>query len=193
LVSVLPIKKIHYSVHKRSIEQGGCSVCELVIQYIEGFIAANATEQEIIQQLDQICSLLGPLTQECDSFVALYVPQAIDWINKNENPQQFCTQVGLCSSAKIQHVQSSAAKKIVINSGSTCAICETLASLLENFLASPGTETEIEKELGQLCAQLPSPFDAECNNIVTAYLPELVQWIIKNENPATLCSQLELC
>jgi len=179
-------------VQKRTVQQGGCSVCELLIQYIEGFIASNASETQIIEQLDQICALLGPLTQECDSFVALYVPQAITWILNNENPQEFCTQVGLCSSAK-PVLRKAAIKKLIIKSGSTCSICETLAALLEEFLGNPGTEKEIETELAQLCAQLPAPFDAECNNIVAAYLPELVQWIIKNENPQVLCSQLNLC
>jgi len=65
--------------------------------------------------------------------------------------------------------------------------------LIENFLASPGTETEIEDELHELCGQLPSPFDNECNNIVNTYLPVLIQWIINHENPAVLCSQLALC
>jgi len=187
-------KQHHAVVHKRTLQQGGgCSVCELLVQYIEGFIATNQSEQQIIDQLDQICSLLGPLTQECDDFVASYVPQAIDWILKNEDPQQFCTQAGLCSFAKVNTVRRADAKKLIIKSGSTCSICETLAAMLEEFLGNPDTEHEIEDELSQICSQLPAPFDAECKNIVDAYLPQLVQWIISKENPTVLCSQLSLC
>jgi len=184
--------KQHNSIHKRTVQQGGCSVCELLIQYIEGFLATNQTETQIIQQLDQICSLLGPLTQECDSFVALYVPQAIAWIEANENPQQFCTQVGLCAFAK-PVLRKADVKKMIIKSGSTCSICETLAAMLEEYLGTSGAQHQIEAELAQLCGQLPAPFDAECNNIVAAYLPELIQWVVANENPQVLCTQLSLC
>jgi len=65
--------------------------------------------------------------------------------------------------------------------------------MLEQYLGSPDTEHEIEDELSQVCAQLPSPFNDECQKIVDTYLPQLVQWIISNENPTVLCSQLDLC
>jgi len=184
-------RKEHHHQHKRDVQQGGCTVCELVMQYVEGFIATNQSEAQIIEQLDQICALLGPLASECDSFVALYVPQAIQWVLANENPQQFCTQVGLCSSR--QRLHKPVEKKIVLKSGSSCSICETLVAVVENYLASPGTENGIEQELAQLCSQLPAPFNDECSKLVAAYLPQLIQWVINTENPAALCAQLSLC
>ena len=76
-----------------------CAVCEFVMGYVEGYIAENQTEAQIERSLDAICAL-APSTYAaiCDQVVATYLPAMIQYIENNENPDQFCTQVGLCSS-----------------------------------------------------------------------------------------------
>jgi saposin len=169
--------------HKREVQQGGCSVCELVVQYVESYLASNQTEAQIIQQLDQVCALLGPLGSTCQAFVNQYVPQLIQWIENGENPQQFCTQIGVCS-----------ARPVKAKSSSTCSLCELVVSYAEQYIASAPTEAEIAAKLGVVCAQLPSEFyTQECNRLVAAYLPQVVQWLETNQNPQVVCSELTLC
>jgi len=72
----------------------------LVVSYIEAYVQQNATEQEIIQKLDQLCSNIPIFGKECDSVVSNYAPQIIQWILNKENPQAFCSTVRLCSSPK---------------------------------------------------------------------------------------------
>jgi len=87
------------AIKHRSIQQGGCSVCELVVTYVEQFVAQNKTISEIITEVDNLCSLLpSPFNSACDSFASAYVPQLVQWIINNENPQEFCTEIGICSS-----------------------------------------------------------------------------------------------
>ena len=79
-----------------------CAVCEFVMGYVEGYLAENQTEAQIERSLDAICAL-APSTYAaiCDQVVATYLPAMIQYIENNENPDQFCTQVGLCSSTEI--------------------------------------------------------------------------------------------
>jgi len=179
---------VEITTQKRSIQQGGCSVCELVVTYIDSFLKSNASEEEIIQQLDQVCSLLGPLESQCDQFVALYVPQAIQWILNGETPSVFCSQVGLCAARKPK-----VTTHVLVKSDSVCSICETVATLVESYIASSTTEKEVEDELALFCSSLPAPFDEECTNLVATYLPQVVGWIVKHETPAVVCGYLELC
>jgi hypothetical protein len=132
-----------------TVEQsGGCSICQLVVSYVENFIASNASEAEVIQQLDQVCALLGPLQSTCVSFVQQYVPQLVLWIQNNEDPQQFCAQAGLCSSVsksgKIHHSHKREAQQ------AGCSVCELVVQYVETYLASNQTETQIIQQLDQV-------------------------------------------
>jgi len=178
---------------KRSEQQGGCSICELVVQYVESYIASNQTEQQIIKELEGVCALLGPLSAPCTSFVDTYVPQLIQWIENGESPQAFCTQVGLCSSARFSALKKTKGVKVSSQKlKGACSICETLVALIEKYVAASTTEDKIEAELAKVCQAL-GPYAQECDNLVAEYLPQLVQWVVAKENPATLCAQIKVC
>jgi len=69
----------------------------LVVTYVEEFIKTNQTEQEIIDNLDALCTQLPIFQDQCVAIVGQYVPSLIEWILNQQNPQQFCSSVGLCS------------------------------------------------------------------------------------------------
>lgn len=77
-----------------------CTLCEFIAGYVEGWIAQNATEEEIAQGLESICALT-PYAQMCDALVQQYLPLIIQWVQNNENPDEVCTQIGLCTSLSV--------------------------------------------------------------------------------------------
>jgi len=88
-------------------QQSGCSICELAVSVADNYLAQNATQTQIEKKLQSICNLLPePFSDECNQFVMQYTPQIIAWIEANEDPQEFCTQIGLCTSslAKVDFV-----------------------------------------------------------------------------------------
>jgi len=133
-------------------------------------------EQQIIDQLDQICALLGPLTSTCDAIVAQYVPQMIQWIINGEDPKTFCTQVGLCSARPDPKLE----KREALQAG--CSICTMIVGYVESYLAQNQTQQQIIEQLDQLCALL-GPLASQCDAFVAAYVPQLIQWIQKTVNP----------
>ncbi len=63
------------------------SVCEFAVSYVEGFIAANATEQEMISAIETVCDAApSPLSTLCDSFVQNYLPKIIAALLASEPP-----------------------------------------------------------------------------------------------------------
>jgi len=74
-----------------------CTMCKYVANIIEGFLEENATEQEIISVLDQLCALApSSFKTECYQFLAQEVPAIITYIMNSENPGTVCGQLGFC-------------------------------------------------------------------------------------------------
>eukprot|EP00029_Vermamoeba_vermiformis_P006925 TRINITY_DN284_c0_g1_i1.p1 TRINITY_DN284_c0_g1~~TRINITY_DN284_c0_g1_i1.p1 ORF type:complete len:210 (-),score=55.03 TRINITY_DN284_c0_g1_i1:653-1282(-) len=94
-----------------------CTICEFVVQAAEGYIQSNATLKEIETLLDSVCSILpGGFQDQCADFIDNYLELAIQWILSNENPDVFCTQVGLCSSsAKFAGIAAALKSNVKIN------------------------------------------------------------------------------
>jgi hypothetical protein len=96
-----------------------CEFCEFAVKYIEGWLAENATEQEIEKYLDLIC-VVAPSDYKaaCISFINNELPLVIAYIENNVRvlgllevkiqkicvnvqvpPQYVCSLVGLCPSS----------------------------------------------------------------------------------------------
>jgi hypothetical protein len=84
-----------------SAQSSECALCEFAVQYIDGFLQQNFTEQQIVDQLEAVCNLAPPpYSITCDSFVEQYVPSIINYIIKTENPATACAELGLCNSKR---------------------------------------------------------------------------------------------
>jgi len=175
-------------------EQAACSICNLVVTYVEKYVEANQTEQEIITQLQALCSNFGPLQPECASFVASYAPQIIAWVIAKEPPATICAQLRVCSTPKLharKHLQKHVEKRDVEQGA--CQICELIVTYVEQLVAQNNTISEIEQKIDALCALIPSPGSGICQTLVNGYLPQIINWVIKKESPQTVCSQVKAC
>ena len=87
-------------------------MCKILVQYVEGYLAQNATESQIEALLSQVCSLLPSNYQaECQNFVDSEIPAVIAYIEQTEDPESVCTLIGLCGSARKAAKAAKAAKK----------------------------------------------------------------------------------
>jgi len=178
---------------KRNVEQSGCSICTLVVTYVESYLSANQTEAEIIQQLDQLCAdLPGSFGTECKSIVSAYVPQIITFLEAGYPANVVCSKIGLCTSNKKENTNYHSRDRRSIQQGG-CSICELVVTYVEQFVQQNKTEAQIIAEVDQLCSLLPSPINGACDQFAAAYVPQLIQWIINKENPQQFCSQVGLC
>jgi len=190
------------------IKVGGpipCSICQVAVTYVEKWVAENATEVVIIERLDVLCSALGPLGPECDSFNAIYVPKLIEYLIAKEDPQVFCAQIGICQSrrahqirkisAKTQHRLQSVAKRneAELQQTGKCQICQVVVTYVEQLVAQNQTVAEIIVKVDELCSFTPPPLQQVCDTIAAKYIPSLVAWILKKENPQAFCAQVGLC
>jgi len=186
--------KIQEKREKEDVHQTiPCSLCRLITAYVEKYIEQNATEQVIIQRLEAFCADIGPLQPECRTFVSAYAPRLIHWILSKENPNVFCAQVRICSS------QSKLPEKVVNlkqkreTEQTLCQTCQLVLTYVEEWVVQNNTIEDIEQKAEELCNIAPSPIAGFCDSIVEQYLPAMVNWLIRKEDPDVFCTQVKLC
>jgi saposin len=183
-----------------------CSPCEGLIGMIESYITQNTTEAQILQALENVCNLIpGSIGQECVQAIADNGPAIIQDIINEEPPQVVCTQLGLCTSKKVEKTLSQidlkhlreirlkakamkAHKKAPLDN---CPICETVIAYVSAWVASNQTETFIQNKINQYCPLLGLPA-AKCQEIA-AQVPAVVQQIENGATPKVVCQTLGLC
>jgi len=184
-----------------------CSLCQIVVTYVEKWVTENATERAISERLDIFCSALGPLAPECDSFNAIYVPKLINWIVQKQPPQIFCSEVHLCQSARFTVIKEKLEHKMRLNrmhshikraddevqQSGGCQICQVVVTYVEQLVAQNQTVSKIVQKVEELCSFTPPPLNQVCDTIASKYVPSLVAWILRKENPQAFCAQVKLC
>lgn len=66
-------------------------------------------------------------------------------------------------------------------------------TIIEDWIESNKTVTEIEELVDELCAILGDGFEEVCDAIVEIGVIKVIEWINVYENPTIVCQQLGLC
>lgn len=80
----------------RSAATDECTLCETVTGFVQSYLYANHTEQEIQEGLDALCSLL-PDSQQCTTMVDQYLAAIYMFLRSYANPHLVCAEIKLCS------------------------------------------------------------------------------------------------
>jgi len=86
-----------------SAQSGACTVCQLLVATIDGYLKQNHTQEQIIRELDLICSTLSPpFNTGCSSFVHQWVPKLIEYLLKYAELPNACTKLGVCQGQELE-------------------------------------------------------------------------------------------
>jgi len=194
-----------------TVQAQDCGKCELVIQFVEQWVESNATEGEILQYLDSLCSLFPSYAATCDSIAQQSLTQVLAWINQNETPQEICTQLGMCTSSKTIFLgkfniptihqlsklpsikfPKPVSKPVTQVDDAECGGCEDVIGTIEQWLDETGNQDEVIQAVEVVCTYMPG-WETTCDAIIAAGVPAVVGWIDEYENSTIVCNQLGLC
>ncbi|EFA82670.1 saposin B domain-containing protein [Heterostelium album PN500] len=161
-----------------------CAVCNYIVARAEKYIEGNLTVPEIVSALETDCADLGPFASICKTAVSLYGPQIVQQLINEVSPTTICTDIGLCTSAK------KVAKPV--KNDVECSLCNYLVGKIESYLGLNINETQIVALLDNDCNEL-GPLASTCQNFVSIYAPQIINSIINDENPITICTDLGVC
>jgi len=168
-----------------------CGVCLIVAQELSQVVTQNSTEQQIEQALEQVCSFLpSQYTKECDELVKQYTPMIIEMLKKEVDPKELCAMLKLCPAKQ----QTTPAKlPTPVKESPACELCELMAEQLETALSDKATQNQIEFAVSQVCNFLPASYKTECESMVHEYGQKIIDFLVKEAKPKTLCAHLRMC
>ncbi|XP_029962339.1 prosaposin isoform X2 [Salarias fasciatus] len=91
---VVPLDKPRFK------EGGYCDVCKMAVNYIDGILEQNATEEQIEEAVRKVCTFLpDAYRKECDQLVEQYEPVLVQLLLQMLDPDFVCTKLGACPEA----------------------------------------------------------------------------------------------
>jgi saposin len=165
-----------------------CTACTSLIGVIEGFVEQGMNSSQIQAYIQAVCDLIPGFQSTCDALAEQGIDEVVAWINQNEDPEQICQQLGLCSSKK----PAVATKPTKVASTAECSACENVIATVENWLDSTSNQQEVITAIEVVCTYMPE-WSTTCDAIIAWGVPTTVAWIEEYENPTAVCGQLALC
>jgi len=117
----------------------------------------------------------------------------LDFVLPKKVPKKpFFTYKGKISRGQNYNNHNHGVKRTEHQSGG-CQICQVVVTYVEQLVAQNQTVSEITTKVEELCSFTPPPLNQVCDTIAAKYVPSLVAWILKKENPQAFCAQVKLC
>ncbi|KAM3863255.1 prosaposin [Diretmus argenteus] len=199
-----------------------CQDCVKFLTDAQAEAKANTSfVNSLIEEIEKQCDLLGPsLADMCKQYVSQYAPLVVQQLMSME-PKDLCARAGFCTAEKkfspmlklqpaktvpvaktvpalkmfpATKVESGPAKPMVrARDSPQCAICEFVMKEVEDMLEDQTTEEEVIHAVEKVCTVLPSSLTAQCRDLIEAYGQAIIQLLVQQADPKTICTVLGLC
>jgi saposin len=185
------------SVKKQDVEKPEgvfCDICELVMEKLESMLVNNATEAEIIAEVEKVCDLFkGTEKDLCELFIDKYGKEIINALVGGAGARMICTLLGLCLGETAPQTTTFAFDMRPREEIDGCEICELVVNLIKQAAGANSSEAEVQAILDKICDLFPDTLKEECTAFVNEYGPQIIQLIVKNIDAKTICGDIDLC
>ncbi|KAL3318385.1 hypothetical protein Ciccas_002954 [Cichlidogyrus casuarinus] len=195
------------ALNKQPIDGAVCDDCVKLVTDIETQVFNNATLNDIVNKISDIACRTCPARQNCHDFVLAHLKALVDLIRVHIEPQPICTVIGLCPisiSDQLSNVLISRVLTIPVfsprsvgideSSPETCRFCTAFVKDISNNLIKNATTSELVSETTNVfCRNLPRPYEALCEKMVSIHMPPLITLIESKLQPEEVCEAIEIC
>lgn len=175
-----------------------CKICLDMVGQARDQLESNETQEDLKAVFEGSCNLipLKLIRKECDKLADDFIPELVEALASQMNPQAVCTVAGLCNNAAIDKMLEdmneedfkpvpTSTKKL------SCEQCNSVGSLMSQKFHGKSRDDVLDKLLG-VCGTLSSFSDA-CANVVLVYFNEIYNELEKSFNGAALCHMAGVC
>jgi len=182
---------------KQTVPEDNDSVCQICLDMVKQArdqLESNETQDDLRAVFEGSCQLIyvKPIVKECIKMVDNFIPELIEALASQMNPQVVCSVAGLCNNAHIdellaQHapVEGKEGKEF------TCGKCSRISSQITTKFRGTSRDTVLENML-EMCGQMSSFSDA-CSSILLTYFNEIYAQLSDNLTPDALCHLTGAC
>ncbi|XP_043912546.1 prosaposin isoform X2 [Protopterus annectens] len=186
-----------------------CQDCVTFITDVQAEVKSNTTfVNSMIEQIMKQCDNLQEMAEMCKQYIKLYSSMVIQML-VDQNPRGLCTKAGFCQSmplvsllpAKVlkaaevvQAAELAPAQNLPKTKASpVCEVCKLAIAEVDKLLENNRTKENVINALKKVCSILPSSIAAECEDFVTQYGDAVIELIVQEVAPDSVCSILGLC
>lgn len=179
-----------------------CQICKDMVKQARDQLESNETQEELKQVFEGSCRLipLKVVSTECVKLADEFIPELVETLASQMNPQVVCSVAGLCNSARIDNMlqngeEDSSSGSVVIPAveliRDDCVGCNQIAKHMEEkFRSTP--RDDILNNMLEACGRLGSLSDG-CAAIVITHFNSLYNHLVRNLESDGLCHLAGVC
>lgn len=182
-------EKQHVPVDTDSI----CKICLDMVTQARDQLESNETMDEIRQVFEGSCDLIPIkiVKKECKVLADDFIPELVESLASQMNPQVVCSTAGLCNSARIDKLledynASQKSKNLL-----SCDQCNSIGNVISHKFHTSSRDQVLDGFLAA-CGQMSSFSDA-CSSTVLSYFSEIYLELSKNLNSENICHMSGVC
>ncbi|XP_060524417.1 prosaposin [Cylas formicarius] len=160
-----------------------CDTCKDMVKQARDQLESNETQELIKEVFEGSCDLLKlkPIVVECDKIADEYIPDLIDTLSSEMNPQVVCSVAGLCNSATVRRLLAEAGEL----KDDKCDSCnEAMEVVVRKFEAA--NKDDVLYAALKACRKLGSYTDA-CSNLVVEHFDDAYAYLRSHLNAKDAC------
>ncbi|XP_051923607.1 surfactant protein Bb isoform X1 [Hippocampus zosterae] len=179
-----------------------CSECRQIIQLSANMIPSKDSKERVYETLSALCQQLpGKQALECDSQLKMDLPQILLLPLNHRDRRDICSAFGLCAVHKDeialpQHDNGEVVPALTNTHeqfNPACTLCLFVIKKLETLLPQNMTEDALMKLIDEVCDLLPQSYKDECDDFVSKYGVQIVEFLLSSAAPHTICALLHIC
>ncbi|KAH0623532.1 hypothetical protein JD844_006380 [Phrynosoma platyrhinos] len=176
------------AVKKTSNEENShfaCGICKKVIQVAENMVENNATEEEIVHEVENVCYLFPhDMSAECKDFVHSYGPAVVTMLLDAVKPESVCIILRCCPKGISLSTETAAIEQVPkLSESEICHVCTLVIKYVDDELEKNETQAQIGSMLAKGCQFLPEALVYPCDELVSQYEPAAVRLLIQMMEP----------
>ncbi|XP_048480376.1 uncharacterized protein LOC105397196 isoform X3 [Plutella xylostella] len=162
-----------------------CKICTDMVTQARDQLESNETQEELKQVFEGSCMLipLKLVRKECMKLADQFVPDLVETLASQMNPQTVCSVAGLCNNAEIDKML--VGYNEVLKQRTECHGCQRTVAGMRKRFDETSYETFLYNML-QACRKAGSLSDA-CSMLVFKYYENIVATLKSDLQPAGVC------
>eukprot|EP00102_Acyrthosiphon_pisum_P020690 XP_016657900.1 PREDICTED: prosaposin-like [Acyrthosiphon pisum] len=173
-----------------------CTICKNIMKEACDTLTSNVTLEELKEVFDGSCELmpLKIVKEECKKLSNGFIPELVDTLASEMDPNVVCTVSGLCNNAHIDKLLLENKEKEepgVDSELHQCKKCAITINKGEDLVQSMSRDDIFNRFL-MVCGELSSYSDA-CSSIVSTYHNEIYNAVKNGFNKRNLCLLSGIC
>ncbi|XP_028169067.1 uncharacterized protein LOC114359035 isoform X2 [Ostrinia furnacalis] len=162
-----------------------CKICTDMVTQARDQLESNETQEELKEVFEGSCKLIPIkiVAKECMKMADDFVPELVETLASQMNPQAVCSVAGLCNSARIDQLLEAYNTQLtkVVN----CNNCrQTVAVARRRFEAT--SYEDFLLSLLQVCRNMDSLSDS-CSMLIFQYYENILEAVKKDLTPESVC------